>query len=168
MHERDLAQEPHPRDDAEREPRPPEPAAEASVLAFQRAAGNRAVSALLSRQPQDGGVAGTAVPLNEERGTSVTVGLGDGIVIPLESYSWDLKGSELHIMFIDNPATTNLARANVQGTPFATGFLSTLGLKSDMTDVLVSSLSISEANGSAKALVSVVLNFKTVEHNPAK
>jgi hypothetical protein len=139
-----------------------------SVLALQRAAGNRAVSALLSRQPDTGGGAGTAVPVNEERGSSVTVGLGDGIVIPLESYNWDLKASDLSIMFIDNPATTHLAQANIQGKHFATGFLSTVAMKSEMTDILVSSISYSQGDGSARPLVTVVLNFKTAEHNPVK
>ena len=110
----------------------------------------------------------TAVPMDHERGSSVTVGLGDGIVIPLESYSWDMKASELSIMFIDNPATSELTEANVKGKHYATGFLSTLGLKSDMTDVMVSSMSYSGEGGNGRPLVTVVLNFKTVEHKPAR
>ena len=142
MRERDLAEDPHRRGRGGDETRPPEEPVSESVLALQRAAGNRAVSALLARQPETGGGAGTAVPVKEERGSSVTVGLGDGIVIPLESYHWDLKASELSVMFIDNPGSSELAQANVQGKHFATGFLSTLGLKSDMTDVMVSSISV--------------------------
>ena len=124
------------------------------MLELQRAVGNRAVAAMLSRQP------------TEEKGVTMTAGLGDEIgVIPLDSYSWGPTGnpgtagkgnSEVHevrITFGPNAASAAVARAAVAGTPIPAAFISTQSATVDLTDVLISGYSENDRGSS------VTLNF---------
>jgi len=130
--------------------RPPE----SGVLALQRLVGNRAVAAMLSRQP------------TEEKAATMTAGLGDEIgVIPLDSYSWGPAGnpgtvgkgkSEVHevmITFGPNAASVAVARAAVAGTPIPAAFISTQSMTVDLSDVLISGYSENDRGSS------VTLNF---------
>jgi hypothetical protein len=128
------------------------------VLELQRAVGNRAVAAMLSRQP------------TEEKGVTMTAGLGDEIgVIPLDSYSWGPGGtpgnvgkgqSEVHeatISFGPNPASAAVARAAVNATPIPAAFISTQSATVDLADVVISSYSENDRGSS------VTLNFTSMK-----
>ena len=152
------------------ERRGPEPPAEAAVLGLQRAAGNRAVSALLARQPAP---ADSRVPPTAERGATMTLGLGDDIgVIPLDSASWgDSRGGELHelhVSFVNNPAVPKIQQAALNGTPIPSVFFSTTGSTSTMTEVLVTNISMNDSGDGSAPYVQIALDFKTVEHKPVR
>lgn len=66
-------------------------------------------------------------------------------MIPLEWASWDLKESELSVLFGNNPLTAKLHEAAAKGTNFPSAFLSTRIRMSRMTDVLLSGFSTSGA-----------------------
>jgi hypothetical protein len=123
----------------EEEPLPPEQGPAVDLLQLQRSAGNRAVAAMLSRQP------------TEEKAATMTAGLGDDIgVIPLDSFSWGSTGNpgstgaighqevhEVSISFSHNPASAAIARAVSEGTPIENAFISTSTTTVDFTDVLL-------------------------------
>jgi hypothetical protein len=154
------------RREAEGETRAPEPVPPDSLLGLQRSAGNRAVSAMLSRQP--GGTAGAeAEPMKEEKGATATLGLGEDQVIPIESYAWDFKASEVGVSFLVNPAASEIAEAAASGRPFATGFVSTYKMMSRMTDIVLTSYQMSEGGGGAP-MITIRVNFKDVTHEPVK
>jgi hypothetical protein len=151
--------EPLPRELEEEPPEALRPA-ELGVLELQRMAGNRAVSAMLSRQP------------TEEKAATATAGLGDDIgVIPIDSFSWGSGGGpggsgggagksethELSIMFTLNAATPAIAQAAAQGTPIPAAFLSTQSMTIDLTDVLLTGYSQNDRG------VSVTLNFASMK-----
>jgi hypothetical protein len=145
----------------EEEPLPREPEVGAGVLELQRMVGNRAVAAMLSRQP------------TEEKAATMTAGLGDDIgVIPLDSYSWGPAGnpgsvgkgkSEVHevmITFGPNAASAAVARAAVAGTPIPAAFISTQSATVDLTDVIISGYSESD-HGSSVTLNFAGMKFRT-------
>ena len=79
------------------------------MLDLQRSAGNRAVSAMLARDPTDAGAA-EATPMKDEKGATATLGLGDGIVIPIDSYTFRLGNNEVAVMFGMNAARPSSPR----------------------------------------------------------
>jgi hypothetical protein len=151
------------RDAAEPRKRPAEPAPADNILALQRIAGNRAVSGLLARdgnknEPKD----------EEEKGSTQTLGLGDEFgVIPLESANWELKRSELTVLFVENPLVSKLMEAHAKGKNFASVFLSTQRTMSRMASVYLSGVNTSNDPG-RRRLVTMTLNFKEVTHEPVK
>ena len=164
--------DPHPRrgEDAAAVPRDAETLpAEASILELQRSAGNRAVSTLLSRQPAP---ADSRRPPAPERAATMTLGLGDDIgVIPLDSASWgeSRKGTvhELFVTFADNPATPLIQQAAAQGKPIPSGFFSTSGAMSTFTDAVLTAMSMTDAGGEG-AMITLTVNFETIEHKPVR
>ena len=118
-------------------PREAEPQPSDAVLALQRAAGNRAVSALLARQPSP--TAPETKPAKKEsKAATSTLGLGEDIgVIPLDSVSLDLARSEISVVFASTPLDPTLIEASVKGRAFPTAFLSTTTTMSKMTDVYI-------------------------------
>ena len=151
----------------EREPLPREPEAEplprelgpgAGVLELQRMVGNRAVSAMLSRQP------------TEEKAATMTAGLGDEIgVIPIDSFGWGASGgpgstgkghSDVHEVSITcglNAAAAAISRAAVEGRPIPTAFISTQKMTIDFADVLLTNYSENERG------LAVTLNFASMK-----
>ena len=148
---------------AEDRERPPEPAPVASVLALQRAAGNRAVSGILARDGKKD------QPKEEERGSTMTLGLGDFGVIPLESAAWRLKESELDVTMVESPLASKLQQAAATGRSFPSVFLSTWTMMSKMTEVYVSNFQLLASSGGEEQSIMVLsLNFKEVVHEPVK
>ena len=159
--------EPATRRDAapEEVPREAEPQPADTLLALQRSAGNRAVSAILSRQPLPAPTAPKAGP-EQKKGATMTVGLGDEFVIPVDSMQWK-KETELAVVFEGtNPAASDLYRAHLAGKHFETGFASTYALMSRLTDVMISGFMFSDTG--PDQVVSLELEAKSVEHQPVK
>ena len=138
----------------EEEPLPREPELGAGVLELQRMVGNRAVSAMLSRQP------------TEEKAATMTAGLGDEIgVIPIDSFSWGGPGNpgsvgkghadvhEVLISFGLNAAATQISLAVSEGKHIPSAFISTQKMTVDFTDVLLSGYSQNDR------AITVTLNF---------
>ena len=144
----------------EAEPRPAE-----ALLALQRSAGNRAVAGMLARQPQPAPTAPKAGP-EQKKGATMTVGLGDELVIPVDSMQWK-KETELAVVFEStNPAVSDLHRAHLGGKHFETGFASTYALMSRLTDVIISGFTFSDTG--PDQMVSMELEAKSVDHQPVR
>ena len=154
---RPAAHDPPPR---EAEPLP----AEAAVLGLQRAAGNRAVSALLARQPSP--TAPEAKPPKQEsKAATSTLGLGDELgVIPLEWASFveaDPDGNvhELNASFVDNPAVPKIQAAMLHGKAIPEGFYSSTSMKVSLEDILITSMVSSSDPGADEQIYSISLHF---------
>ena len=152
--------EPLPRE-PEAQPLPREPEPGAGVLELQRRVGNRAVSAMLARQP------------TEEKAATMTAGLGDDIgVIPIDSFAWGSTGTpgstgkgheevhEVSITFGLNAASPAISQAAAEGRPIPAAFISTQKVTIDFTDVLLSNYSQNERS------ISVTLNFAGMKLRP--
>ena len=140
------------------------------MLDLQRTAGNHAVSALLARQPAP---ADSRAPPAEERGSTMTLGLGDDIgVIPLDSASWgDSRGGELHelrVSFVNNPAVPKIQQTALRGTSIPSVFFSTTGITSTMTEVVLTTISMNDSGDGSAPSIHLTLDFKTVEHKPVR
>ena len=144
--------------------------AEAAVLGLQRAAGNRAVSALLARQPTptDGG----AKPKQEKAATS-TLGLGEEIgVIPLDSASLgqaDRDGHvhDLNVMFVNNPAVSKIQEAMLRGKPIPEGFYSSTSMKLTLGNIVITSMTFSDDPEGGQT-VALSLNFTSSAFEPVR
>ena len=152
-------------------PREAEPLpAEAAVLGLQRAAGNRAVSALLARQPTP--TAPDTKPAKEKGATS-TLGLGEEIgVIPLDSASLgqaDRDGNvhDLHVTFVNNPAVSQIQEAMLRGKPIPEGFYSSTSMKLTLTDIVITSMTFSE-DAEGGQIVALSLNFSSSAFEPVR
>ena len=149
----------------EAEPQPPH-----AVLALQRAAGNRAVSALLARQPTptDSG----AKPKQSRAATS-TVGLGEEIgVIPLDSASLgqaDRDGTvhDLHVTFVNNEAVPKIHEAMLKSKPIPEGFYSSTSMKLVLHSIVITSMTFSDDHEGGQ-IVSLSLNFTASEFQPVR
>ena len=142
-------------------PREPEPLpAEATVLGLQRAAGNRAVSSLLARQPGPG----------QRKPSTSTLGLGEDIgVIPLESANLgktDRDGNvqEITVIFVGNDLVPKLNEMYLKGTPVEEGFYSSLGMKLTLKGILISGMTVTEDHEHGGQIVSLTLNCRSVQH----
>ena len=136
------------------------------MLDLQRTAGNRAVSALLARQPAPADAG--PEPADSRKAATMTVGLGpdDEFVIPIDSMQWD-KATRLVVFFGgDNPAIPDLHKAWLDGRRFETGFASTRALMSRLTGVTIESIQFSGAGGEPYA--TMILLADAVEHQPVK
>lgn len=131
------------------------------MLALQRSAGNRAVSGILARDGKD-------EPKKEERGSTMTLGLGDLGVIPLESASWRQPESELDVSMVNNPLASKLQEASATGKHFASVFLSTWTMMSKMADVYITNFQLPTTSGGDDGIIVLSLNFKEVVHEPVK
>jgi hypothetical protein len=144
--------------------------AEASVLGLQRAAGNRAVSSLLARQPSP--TAPDTKPAKEKAATS-TLGLGDEIgVIPLDSASLgqaDRDGNvhDLNVTFVNNPAVPKIQEAMLKGRPIPEGFYSSASMKLTLTSIVITSITFSD-DPEGGQIVSLGLNFTASEFKPVR
>jgi hypothetical protein len=152
-------------DPATARPREPEPpAAEATVLALQRSAGNRAVSGLLARQPS---------PSRQKAATS-TLGLGEVIgVIPLDSASIgeaDRDGTihDLRVTFTGNPMVPKLSEMYAKGTPVDEGFYSSVGMKLTLKGIVITAMTVAEDHEGGGEIVSLSLNCASIEHETAR
>ena len=159
-------------DPATASPRAPEPLpAEAAVLGLQHAAGNRAVSALLARQPSP---TDTKPKPSKERASTSTLGLGDEIgVIPLDSASLgqadrDGKVHDLHVTFLSNPAVPKIQEAMLKGKPIPEGFYSSTAMKLQLENIVITSMSISDDLEGAGQIVSLSINFSSMEMEPVR
>ena len=137
------------RDDASARPRDRAPADD--VLALQQAAGNRAVSALLARQPHTTAAPGKPAPKEAAQGASHVLMPGIGTV-PLVSFSWgggethnvgpgkaDIR--DIHITSRVGPHSELLQKAITEGRHFKQAELvhhgsAGAGVRIRMTDVL--------------------------------
>ena len=161
---RRAAHDPPPR---EAEPLP----AEAAVLGLQRAAGNRAVSALLARQPSP-----TAPPETKpaRKAATSTLGLGEELgVIPLDAASLgraDQDGNvhELTATFVNNPAVPKIQEAMAKGRPIPEGFYSTTSMKLTLRDVLITSMVMSDDPAEGEQIISMSLHFLGSEFEPVR
>jgi hypothetical protein len=144
--------------------------AEAAVLGLQRSAGNRAVSALLARQPSP------AAPeaKKETRAATSTLGLGDEIgVIPLDSANLgraDRDGHvhDLSVMFVNNPAMPKVHEAMLKGKPIPEGFYSSTSMKLSLEDILITSIQMSDDPSEGEQLVSMSLHFTGMRFEPVR
>ena len=153
------------REDLPREPEELAPEAarppESGVIELQRAAGNRAVAAMLARAP------------SEEKAATMTAGLGDDIgVIPIDSFSWGSTGNpgnvgkghaeirEVSISFSSSPASARIAQAANDGRAIKAAFLSTTSMTVDFSDVMLSAYSENE-RGSSVTLNFAGMKFRT-------
>ena len=144
--------------------------AEAAVLGLQHAAGNRAVTALLARQPAP---ADSGAKAKKERAATSTLGLGDVIgVIPLDSASLgqqDRDGNirDLHVTFVMNPAVPAIQKAMLDGRPIPEGFYSATSMKLPLKEIVITSLTFSEGPEGDQN-VSMTLNFTAMEFEPVR
>jgi hypothetical protein len=136
------------------------------VLQLQRSAGNRAVSALLARQPAPADAG--PKPADSRKAATMTVGLGedDEFVIPVDSMQW--QGEKLLIVSFgaDNPATSDLQRASIGGRRFETGFASARTLMSRLTGVTIQGIQYTNTEG--EMIASMILVVDDAKHEPVK
>ena len=160
------------RADRHDEPRPPEPSPADALLGLQRSAGNRAVGALLSRQPSP--TAPKTPPAQEDRAATMTAGLGDNIgVIPIDTFSWGETGltttpvagkssfKEITIGFGPNAAVPAIAQAAVNGEYIGKAFVSTQKMTVDFDDVVLTSYH-QNGDGGPGTTYNVTLNFASM------
>ena len=152
-------------DPAAASPREPEPLpAEATVLALQRTAGNRAVSSLLARQPGPG----------QRKPSTSTLGLGEDIgVIPLESANVgraDQDGNlhEITVIFVGNDLVPKLNEMFLKGTPVEEGFYSSAAMKLNLKGIMISGMTVTEDREHGGEIVSLTLNCTSIQHEPAR
>jgi len=144
--------------------------AEAAVLGLQHAAGNRAVAALLARQPAP---ADSGAKPKKERAATSTLGLGDVIgVIPLDSASLgqpDRDGNihDLHVTFVNNPAVAAIQKAMLDGKPIPEGFYSSTSMKLPLKEIVITSMTFSD-DPEGGPTVSMTLNFTAMEFEPVR
>jgi len=147
------------------------------VLALQQAAGNRAVSALLARQPHTKPAPAKPVPKEAEQHASHVLMPGIGR-LPVVSFSWsgethsvgpgkaDLR--DIHITSSVGPHSVILQNAVAEGRHFKQAELvhhgsSDAGVRIKMTDVLIASYQL--AGGMTEVQYEQwSLNFASVEH----
>ncbi len=157
------------REDREQTPRDPEPQPAEAVLELQRSAGNRAVSALLGRQPAP---TPTDSGAKKERAATSTLGLGDEIgVIPLDSASLgqaDHDGNvhDLHVTFVNNPAVPQIQQAMLSGKPIPEGFYSSTSMKLLLKSIVITSMTFQDHEG--EQIVSVSINFTASKFEPVR
>ena len=152
-------------------PREPEPLpAEAAVLGLQRTAGNRAVSALLARQPAP---ADSGAKPKKDRAATSTLGLGEEIgVIPLDSASLgqaDRDGQihDLNVTFVNNPAVPQIQEAMLKGKPIPEGFYSSTSMKLTLHSIVITSMTFQD-DAEGGQIVSLSLNFTASEFEPVR
>ena len=147
----------HPHDDRRREGGHAEPQATPphALLALQRSAGNRAVAGMLSRDKD----------AEDDRPTSITLGMGRLGVIPLDSTHFD-RDHELGVAFVTSPIAPQFMGAAAKGEKFDTVWLSSPAMRSTMTDVYISRVTESGNTGGRRPLISATLNFAEIKHEP--
>ena len=142
---------------------------------MQRSAGNRAVGAMLARQP--GPTAPKAPPKDEDRAATMTAGLGDEIgVIPIDSFAWadghvgpagragDAGPRELTIEFGPNPVVPQIAHAGTAGKFIGKAFVSTQTVTFDLDDTILTGFRQSGNGSDGHATTySVTLNFASLQ-----
>ena len=162
---------PERREQATAPPREAEPQPVDTLLALQRSAGNRAVSAMLARQPAP---ADSEAKPKQARAATSTLGLGEELgVIPLDTATWgqaDEKGRlhELHVSFVHNPAVPALAEAMMKGKSIPEGFYSSRGGKITLSSIVITSLTYSQDLESGELMVSMSVNFTAAQAEPVR
>jgi hypothetical protein len=156
--------------------RPPEPSPADAVLDLQRSAGNRAVGAMLARQP-----APTAPKSSRERAATMTAGLGEKLgVIPIDSFSWGQSGpppiasdgatrgyTEVTVNYGPNPIAAEIARAAMEGDNIGDAFVSTQTMTVDFDDVVLTDYR-QHGEGTPDVTYSVTLNFASMHFREPK
>ena len=152
------------RADSAATPRNPEPLpVESTVLGLQRAAGNRAVSSLLARQPSP----------TRQRASTSTLGLGDEIgVIPLDSANvgqGDRDGTvhEITVTFVGNALVPKLHEMHLKSTPIEDGFFSSIGIKLTLKGIVISAMQVTEDRENGGETVSMTLDCRSIQHEKA-
>ena len=163
----------HEHDEPRREDRDPqareaEPQPAEGVLELQRSAGNRAVSALLGRQPAPTPTDSGA----KSRAATSTLGLGDELgVIPLDSASLgqaDQDGNvhDLNVTFVNNPAVAKIQQAMLSGKTIPEGFYSSTSMKLLLKSIVITSMTFQDHEG--EQLVSLSINFAASKFEPVR
>ncbi len=162
---------PEPRREDRDEPRrEPEAQPAEAVLELQRTAGNRAVSALLGRQPAP---TPTDAKSGKDRAATSTLGLGEDIgVIPLDSASLgqpDHDGNvhDLHVTFLNNPAVPAIQQAMLTGKPVPEGFYSSTSMKLTLHSIVITSMTFQDDNEGGQT-VSLSINFTASKLEPVR
>lgn len=133
-----------------------EPAADpaATVLALQRASGNKLVGAMLARQPGEA----TAAGAKKDDAVSSTLVMDDTIgVLPLLSFSW---GSEIQVTVPSTARDTELFRYAAAGIKIEHVKISTAHFNRDLDDVYISSIQL---GGADEPVVRMSLSFGSKE-----
>ena len=157
------------REDSDEPRREPEAQPADAVLELQRSAGNRAVSALLGRQPAP---TPADAKSGKDRAATSTLGLGDEIgVIPLDSASLgqaDQDGyvHDLHVTFVNNPAVPKLQQMMLNGRPIPDGFYSSTSMKLLLKSIVITSMTFQDHEG--EQVVSVSINFTASKFEPVR
>jgi type VI secretion system (T6SS) effector Hcp len=135
------------------------------VLALQRSAGNRAVGALLARQPAE-----TATDADTQTRV-VLPGIG---TVPLLSFSWNVgyngRSTELQLQSVQGDHSAKLARASIDGTAMDVEVIAPRGgvtMHIFLKGALVSSYSLSSGD---RPTESWTLNYVSIEqkYDPPK
>jgi len=123
------------------------------VRALQRTSGNRAVGALLRRQPGDT----TRAEARKVGAVSSTIVMDDPIgVLPLLGFS-PATGSTVHVEVPSTSLDSDLWRYMVQGKKLEHVTISTAKFNLELDDVLITSFDRSDSDGDA--VVHLTLNF---------
>jgi hypothetical protein len=158
------------REHRDRARREPEAQPAEAVLELQRSAGNRAVSALLGRQPAP---TPTDAKPSKERAATSTLGLGEDIgVIPLDSASLgqaDRDGNvhDLHVTFVNNPAVPQIQQAMLNGKPIPEGFYSSTSMKLTLHSIVITSMTFQDDPEGGQT-VSLSINFTASKFEPVR
>lgn len=156
------------REDRDPPRREPEPRPAEAVLELQRSAGNRAVSALLARQP-----APAEAKPGKSRAATSTLGLGEDLgVIPVDSASLgqpDQDGNvhDLTVTFVNNPAVPLIQQAMLSGKPIPEGFYSSTALKLVLEDIVITSMTFLE-DPEGGQIVTLSINFAASKFEPVR
>ena len=161
------------RGDRDEPRREPEAQPADAVLELQRSAGNRAVSALLGRQPAPTPTDSGGAKPSQSRAATSTLGLGDEIgVIPLDSASLgqaDHDGyvHDLHVTFVNNPAVPKLQQMMLNGRPIPEGFYSSTSMKLTLHDIVITSMTFHD-DPEGGQIVSLSINFTASKFEPVR
>jgi hypothetical protein len=155
MHEHERARQERRRSAVSAEPAVASQPGDA-VLALQRGAGNRAVTAMLARDKAP-----------EDSGTNTTMLLGDLGVIPLDYANWDANGKEVHIGFVQSPISARFMAAAAAGTVLDPAWISRPGLTSTLTDAVIARAAAPDAQAT-EPRIEATLNFLKVHHDFSK
>jgi hypothetical protein len=125
-----------------------------SLRALQRTSGNRAVGALLRRQPTEG----TKADARTVGSVSATIIMDDHLgVFPLLSFSEE-KDSEVHVEVPSTTLDTELMRYMLQGIKIEHVTISTTSFNLELGDVLITSF---VRSGQDDDVVEMTLNFRS-------
>ena len=71
-------------------------------------------------------------------------------------------------MFVNNPAVPRIQEAMLKGKPIPEGFYSTTSMKLQLENIVITSMTVSEDLEGAGQIISLSINFSSMETKPVR